>query len=126
MDGGNLGSPVSVNGSGVATIQDSDLPVSGSPHIITVSYSGDANFGGSSGTLSGGETVTPVALDITANSTSKTYGQTVTLAGTALSAAQDDFFHGLCIGLGVTLEIVAIVALARIRVNHLSSDPSGK
>ncbi len=43
-----------------------------------------------------------------------------------LSAAQDDFFRGLCLGLGVTLEIVAIVALARIRVNHLSSDPSGK
>jgi len=43
-----------------------------------------------------------------------------------LSAAQNDFFNGLCIGLGVTLEIIATVALVRIRANQPSSDFSSK
>jgi F0F1-type ATP synthase membrane subunit c/vacuolar-type H+-ATPase subunit K len=43
-----------------------------------------------------------------------------------LSADQDDFFRGLCMGLGITLEIMALVVLARIRANHQCSDPSGK
>jgi hypothetical protein len=43
-----------------------------------------------------------------------------------LSADQDDFFHGLCIGLGIGLEIMAIVVLTRSGINHPSSDPSAK
>jgi len=43
-----------------------------------------------------------------------------------LSEAQNDFFSGICIGLGVTVEIVATVALARIRANQPSCDFSNK
>lgn len=42
------------------------------------------------------------------------------------SASQNDFFSGICIGLGVTLEIAATVALVRIRANQPSSDFSSK
>lgn len=31
-----------------------------------------------------------------------------------LSTTQNDFVHGFCLGLGLTLEVVAIVVLARI------------
>ncbi len=35
-----------------------------------------------------------------------------------LSAAQNDFFHGFGIGLGLTLEIAALVMLVRLSVNR--------
>ena len=47
--------PVSLSG-GSATIADAAL--SDGTHTITASYSGDTNFSTSSGTLSGGQTVT--------------------------------------------------------------------
>ena len=31
-----------------------------------------------------------------------------------LSVAQNDFFHGFCIGLGLSLEVAAVVVLARL------------
>ncbi|HSE26109.1 MAG TPA: FG-GAP-like repeat-containing protein, partial [Pyrinomonadaceae bacterium] len=54
--GGNLGSPVPLNGSGVATLTTSALRAG--MHAITAEYSGDTNFLGSTGTLSGGQLVT--------------------------------------------------------------------
>jgi len=55
-DGGtNLGSPQTLNGSGVATFSTSALTPG--LHTITADYSGDANFNTSSGTLSGGQQV---------------------------------------------------------------------
>ncbi|HAF21704.1 MAG TPA: hypothetical protein DCK93_02145 [Blastocatellia bacterium] len=55
-DGGtNLGSPQTLNGSGVATFSTSSL-VAG-VHAITADYSGDGNFLPSTGTLSGGQQV---------------------------------------------------------------------
>ena len=50
--------------------------------IIAV-YSPNGNFTGSSGSLS--DTINPAPLTITANSTSKTYGQTTTFAATAFT-----------------------------------------
>jgi len=38
-----------------------------------------------------------------------------------LSAAQDDFIHGFSMGLGLTLEIAAVVMLVRISVNRQKS-----
>jgi FtsH-binding integral membrane protein len=35
-----------------------------------------------------------------------------------LSAARDDFFHGFSMGLGLTLEIAALVMLVHISVNR--------
>jgi hypothetical protein len=54
-NGVNLGSPMPLNGSGVAQLTTSSL--TGGLHPITADYSGDANFSTSSGTLAGGQTV---------------------------------------------------------------------
>ena len=55
VDGNNLGTPVTLNGSGVATITTSTVGTL--THTITASYSGDAAFEPSIGTLAGGQTV---------------------------------------------------------------------
>jgi hypothetical protein len=55
IDGSNPGAPVTLNGSGVATLSTSSL--TGGPHTITATYSGDTNFDVSTGTLSSGQTV---------------------------------------------------------------------
>jgi uncharacterized repeat protein (TIGR01451 family) len=54
-NGVNLGSPIPLNGSGVAQLTTSSL--TGGLHPITADYSGDGNFITSSGTLTGGQTV---------------------------------------------------------------------
>src|SRR5205814_10458584 len=55
-DGGtNLGSPQTLNGSGVATFSTTSLTTG--VHPITADYSGATNFLSSSGTLSGGQVV---------------------------------------------------------------------
>jgi hypothetical protein len=56
-NGTNLGGPVSLNGSGVATVITAALTVG--THVITAEYAGTATFGASSGTLSGGQVVRP-------------------------------------------------------------------
>lgn len=38
-----------------------------------------------------------------------------------LSADVNDFFHGFCVGLGLTLEIFAVVLLARINSDRMQS-----
>jgi hypothetical protein len=52
----NLGSPVNLNGSGVATFQTSTLSAA-STHAISATYNGDASFVDSNGTLTGGQVV---------------------------------------------------------------------
>jgi hypothetical protein len=54
-NGANLGSPVALNGSGVAQLTTSTLTAGN--HTITADYSGDGNLLPSTGTLSGGQTV---------------------------------------------------------------------
>ncbi|HVE43763.1 MAG TPA: MBG domain-containing protein [Gammaproteobacteria bacterium] len=59
--------------------------VSGSPYTITVSNATGGTFNAANytiGYVSGALTINPASLTITANSTSKSYGQTVTFAGT--------------------------------------------
>src|SRR5262249_7588282 len=64
----------------------SKLGVAGSPYTVSYAYAGDSSFnaaGDSSTTLS----VTPAALTITANNASKTFGRTLTFAGTEFTAS---------------------------------------
>jgi hypothetical protein len=64
-DGNALGSPVAVNGSGVATsLALSTLQVTGSPHAITANYLGATGFATSNGALAGGQTITPLTLTV--------------------------------------------------------------
>jgi YDG domain/Bacterial Ig-like domain (group 3) len=64
-DGNAIGSAVAVNGSGVATSPSlSTLPVTGSPHAITANYLGATGFATSNGTLTGGQTITPLTLTV--------------------------------------------------------------
>ena len=56
-NGSNLGTAVSLNGSGVATFSTSSLTVG--THTITAEYSGVTGFAASSGTLTGGQVVRP-------------------------------------------------------------------
>ncbi|HEY3856986.1 MAG TPA: MBG domain-containing protein [Verrucomicrobiae bacterium] len=77
---------LSVNNNGGAA----NAPVSGSPYAITPSAAGGGTFspGNYSITYAGGNlTVSAAALMITANSRSKTYGQTVTFAGTEFTTS---------------------------------------
>jgi hypothetical protein len=55
IDGTNSGSPMTLNGSGVATISTSTLAAG--THTIAADYSGDGNFNTSSGTLVVGQLV---------------------------------------------------------------------
>ena len=81
-NGAALGSPVTVSTgaspNGTASISTANLPVTGSPHTVTAEYTATGSFTGSTGTLSGGQTVNPASLTITANNDSKVYGQTKT------------------------------------------------
>jgi len=56
-NGGNLGSPITLNAGGVAQFTTTSL--STGTHTITADYSGDGNFLTSTGTLSGGQVVKP-------------------------------------------------------------------
>ncbi len=56
-NGSNLGTAVSLNGSGVATVTTAALTAG--PHTITAEYAGNATFAPSTGTLSGGQVVRP-------------------------------------------------------------------
>jgi CSLREA domain-containing protein len=55
VDNVNVGSPVALNGSGVATFTTNTLTVGN--HTIAADYSGSANFAASTGTLGGGQVV---------------------------------------------------------------------
>jgi hypothetical protein len=65
IDGNNVGSPVVVttsNGVTTASFVTSTLPAG--THAITAVYSGDSNFGGSSGSVSGSQLVNPASTSI--------------------------------------------------------------
>ena len=88
-NGNNIGTAVSLNGSGTATLATSALTVG--THTITAQYSGAATFEASSGTLSGGQVVRPLpTLSINDVSVNEGDSGTSTLTFTAtLSAASN-------------------------------------
>ncbi len=70
VDGSNFGTPVPL--SGASARLNPKLPAG--HHVVMIVYSGDSNFLSSSGTLMGGEFVTPAPLTITATNQSMVYG----------------------------------------------------
>jgi hypothetical protein len=62
IDGSNFGSPTTVTsvGSGQATASLTISTLAVGTHTVTATYGGDANFSGSTGSLSGGQVVTAV------------------------------------------------------------------
>jgi len=84
IDGSPFGSPVPLNSSGQAT-SPSTSTLSVGVHTVSASYSGDANFTGSSGTLSGGQTVQQAPAITSASSATFTVGSpgsfTITATG---------------------------------------------
>lgn len=76
--------PATLDGSGVATLSITTLPVAGSPHSITAVYGGDGNFGGSTSSAVA-QAVNKANPNVTAWPTASaiTYGQT--LADSTLS-----------------------------------------
>jgi hypothetical protein len=89
VDGSNLGGPVALDGSGNATSISTSTLAAGS-HTVTVTYTNaDGNFSGSSGSLSGGQTVnaanTTTALGSSVNPS--VFGQSVTFTATVTANA---------------------------------------
>ena len=70
VDGTPYGSPVSLSGGNSATIADATL--SGGTHTITATYNGDTTFNTSSGTLSGGQSVSKIGATTALTSASPT------------------------------------------------------
>jgi hypothetical protein len=88
IDGSNFGNPVTLSG-GSATISTGSL-AAGS-HTVSAIYSGDSNFASSTGTLSGGQSVNPAPLTISADNQSMTYGGTLpTLTATYTGLVNGD------------------------------------
>ncbi len=87
VDGGTTVGSGTLSGSGPeATATYSTTSLTAGSHSMTVIYGGDSNFGGSiSSPLV--QAVNPKPLTITADNRSKTYGDTVSFAGTELTAA---------------------------------------
>ncbi|MDQ3819507.1 MAG: Ig-like domain repeat protein, partial [Acidobacteriota bacterium] len=95
-NGTNIGSPVILNSSGVATISINSLTAGN--HTVTADYNGDANFSSSTGTLSGGQQVNVIAsLSISdvslaeGDTGTKSFDFTVTLAAASNLTVKVDF-----------------------------------
>jgi hypothetical protein len=75
---------------GVAVLTVTNLPYSATPFVVTANYPGDGNFGVSTGTLAGGQTVQKATLTYAANSASQAYGS----ANTNFSGSVSGFVNG--------------------------------
>jgi hypothetical protein len=64
IDGVNVGSPVTLNGSGAAQLTTNSL--SPGPHTVAADYSGNTNFAVSTGTLSNGQFVSQPLIGLSA------------------------------------------------------------
>jgi hypothetical protein len=140
LDGGvtwtNLGSPVTLNGSGAAQTQTSSLPA-GTP-MVRVTYSGDGNFNASTATVT--QTVNPQTLTIagitaqnkpydgTTVATLNTSGQSlagvvngdgISIAGTAVGT-----FVDANAGAGKTVNITGLTLAGTAAANYTLTQPA--
>jgi hypothetical protein len=80
IDGSNFGSPVALSGDS-ASISDAALSVG--THSVEATYSGNSDFGASSGALAGDQTVTPSSRTVISSSVNPSLlGQNVTFTAT--------------------------------------------
>ena len=84
IDGVEVGSGA-VNAAGLATFTTNSLAVGS--YAVTAIYDGDANFTGSNGTLSGGQTVNKAATTATLKRSTSEAGAPLTLTATILPVA---------------------------------------
>jgi hypothetical protein len=85
----DLGAPVALNGTGVATsVAISALSV-GTGHTVQAVYAGDTNFVGSTGTLGGGQTVNKASSStaLTSSVNPSVFSQSTTLTATVAAVA---------------------------------------
>ena len=75
IDAVNFGSPIALNGSGQAQLALSTL--SAGSHTIEAIYSGSLAYLGSTGALSGGQSIDPATPVVTPTDESRTYGDPV-------------------------------------------------
>ncbi len=78
---------VPVNASGQATCQNNALTVPGSPHTVTANYNGGTGYLSSGGSLTGGQSVSAIALTATVTASNKPYdgNNTASITACALS-----------------------------------------
>jgi hypothetical protein len=81
VDGTNLGSPVTLTGGQAVSAATSSLSVKN--HAVAAAYSGDTNYGASTGTLDGGQTVQASSTTTVSSSENPSYyRQSVTFTAT--------------------------------------------
>jgi uncharacterized delta-60 repeat protein len=85
LNGATQNAPLDNNDDFSVNFNSSALGASGSPYTINMSYAGDGTF--SPATDSSTLTVNPAPLTITATDQTKTYGQTLTFAGTEFTVS---------------------------------------
>ncbi len=104
VDGSAFGSPVALSSGSATSGSTSSLTVGG--HTVTVVYSGDSNYSGSTGTLSGGQVVNKASQTITVTTpppASAVYNAQFTVAATASSGLAVAFTSsGSCSNSGAT------------------------
>ncbi|HEU5001873.1 MAG TPA: Ig-like domain repeat protein [Actinomycetota bacterium] len=87
IDGANLGAPVTLAGGSASSPSVASLAVG--THTVTATYSGGSSFGGSSGTLAGGQLVNQAGstTGITSDPNPSVFGQPVVVTATVAAAA---------------------------------------
>jgi hypothetical protein len=98
--------------------------VAGSPYAITPSAAAGTGVANYSITYANGSlTVTPIPLTVTANSTSKSYGATVTFAGTEFAVTSGTLFNGDTVT-SVTLTSAGAAGAATVAGSPYTITPS--
>jgi len=111
---------VTAGAPGTATCTTTSLPVGSD--TITATYSGDANHSGSTGTLSGGQTVNQASQTITfttAPPTTEGYNTSFTVVAMASSGLPVSYSSsGVCTNSGATYTITATKGTCTVLVNQ--------
>jgi hypothetical protein len=118
IDGSNYGQPVNLS-DGAVTLTTGNLPAG--KYSVNALYSGNAQFLANNGALSGGQTVAPAPLTITANDQSMVYGGTLP----ALMAGYSGFVNGDAPASLTTAPTLSSTATANSPVGNYAITASG-